>query len=179
MCGCAADRAPCLSARRRRDAGRSQGAQGRGRPRVVLGEDIAYGRSTYLSPADLQSLYWPELDAVVRDLHALVSPSFSTPTGISTPFFPTWARAASTAFKGWSRRQACGWTASAQRSGPGITLWGNLSFDLLRASRSPDEIQNALSALPTRESRFILGSAPGLVHGMKVETVRRVYSMVS
>ncbi len=156
---------------------RDAGADG-----VILGEDIAYGRSTYLAPTDLRDLYWPELATVARDLRALGLAVLFHSDGNLNAVLPDLAHCGLDGIQGLEPEAGMEINAVRSQVGPGMTLWGNLGFDLLSAPRTDEEIKAALRLLPLapakEKGKFILGSSAGLVQGMNVETVRQVYAQV-
>jgi uroporphyrinogen-III decarboxylase len=66
-----------------------------------------------------------------------------------------------------------------ERVGNRLTLWGNLGFDFLGAERTDTEIAEMLKAVTSHSGKLIFGSCGGVVAGMNVETVRRVYRAIS
>jgi uroporphyrinogen decarboxylase len=77
-----------------------------------------------------------------------------------------------------------------EQVGLALTLWGNLSFEFMGKPRTDAEIANAISDLISASSgqgiaaegefdHLFLGSCAGLVQGMDVNTVRRVYSAIT
>ncbi len=151
---------------------RDAGADG-----VVLGEDIAYGRSTYLAPGDLRELYFPELRAVVEGIHALGLAAFFHSDGNLHAVLPDLAGCGLDGIQGLEPEAGMDLASARASVGPQVTLWGNLGYDLLRAPRTDREIAAALGR--AEASRYILGSSPGLVQGMHVATVRRVYAQAT
>jgi uroporphyrinogen decarboxylase len=147
---------------------------------VILGEDMAYGRSTYLSPADLRDLYWAELAAVARELRALGLVVLFHSDGNLNAVLPDLARCGLDGIQGLEPEAGMEINVVRSQVGPDMTLWGNLGFEFLSAPRTDEEIKAALRPLPlppaSPPGKFILGSSTGLVQGLNVETVRRVYA---
>ncbi len=154
---------------------RDAGADG-----VILGEDIAYGRSTYLSPANLRELYWPEMAGLASDLRTLGLVVLFHSDGNLNAVLPDLARCGLDGIQGLEPEAGMEIRAVRSQVGPDLTLWGNLGFDLLSTPRTDEEIRAALRPLPLspaeRGGKFILGSSAGLVQGMNVATVRHVYA---
>ena len=149
---------------------RDAGADG-----VVLGEDLAYNRATFFSPQQLRHVYFPALTQLVRALHALGLVVFFHSDGNLNAILADLAACELDGLQGLE--PAAGMTIPNTRAviGDQLTLWGNLSFDFLSAVRDDTEIEMALNAIVEPGGKIILGSCGGLVAGMNIETVRRVY----
>ncbi len=157
---------------------REAGADG-----VILGEDIAYGRSTFLSPTDVQDIYLPELGVVARELHALGLVAMFHSDGNLSAILPGLAQCGLDGIQGLEPEAGMEMSAVRSLVGPTVTLWGNMGFEMLSAPRTDAEIEAVVQSIaagvpqsPTGQSgKLILGSSAGLVQGMNVDTVRRVY----
>ncbi len=164
-----------LTARAAHDAG----ADG-----VVLGEDIAYGQSTFISPTELRDLYWPSLGDAVRALHASGLAVFFHSEGNLNGILDDLRTCGLDGLEGLEPESGMQVAAVRARVGADLTLWGNLSFDFLSAPRTDAEIDAAvrelIAASPDPEGRaprrYIFGSCGGLVQGLNIETVKRVYA---
>lgn len=153
---------------------RDAGADG-----VILGEDMAYNKSTFFSPAQLRELYFPELRQVVRDLHALGLVVFFHSDGNLNAILDDLAGSELDGIQGLEPEAGMQIGATRERIGNALTLWGNLSFEFLSATQTDAEIAAALREIETANgarSRLILGSCGGLVEGLNGDTVRRVYA---
>lgn len=154
-------------------AARDAGADG-----VILGEDIAFRKSTYLAPGDLRELYFPELRAAAHEIRALGLAVFFHSDGNLTAVLDALAVCELDGVQGLEPESGMQISRVRQRVGDALTLWGNLSFDFLSALRTDAEIAVAVRALASSHGaggKFIFGSCGGLVQGMNLETVRRVY----
>lgn len=152
---------------------RDAGADG-----VVLGEDIAYNRSTFVSPAQLHELYFPELQQAVAQLRALGLVTFFHSDGNLNALLDDLAACGLDGLQGLEPEAGMAIGAVRAWVGARLTLWGNLGFDFLSRPRSDEEIDAALRALVSANAqpgRLIVGSCSGLVQGVDVETARRVY----
>lgn len=150
---------------------RDAGADG-----VLLGEDIAYNRSTFFSPKQLRECYFPALTQAVRDIHELGLVVFFHSDGNLNSVLDDIAASGVDGLQGLEPDGGMSIPAARERVGDRLTLWGNLSFDFLSAARTSQEIEEALRALTAKsKSKLIIGSCGGLVAGMNVETVRRLY----
>ncbi len=157
---------------------RDAGADG-----VILGEDVAYGRSTFLSPPDLQDLYLPELGVVARELHALGLVVFFHSDGNLNAILASLAQCGVDGIQGLEPEAGMEMRGVRSLVGPAITLWGNMGFELLSKPRTEAEIEAAVQSIAAGAAQppagqgggLILGSSAGLVQGMEVETVRQVY----
>jgi uroporphyrinogen decarboxylase len=153
---------------------RDAGADG-----VILGEDMAYNQSTFFSPAQLRELYFPELRQVAHDLRALGLAVFFHSDGNLNAILDGLAGSELDGIQGLEPEAGMQIGATRERIGNALTLWGNLGFDFLSAARTDAEIAATLREIETTHgarSRLILGSCGGLVEGLNVDTVRRIYT---
>jgi uroporphyrinogen decarboxylase len=151
---------------------RDAGAEG-----VILGEDIAYGRTTYLSPNDLRALYFPVLRDLVREIHALGLVVFFHSDGNLGSILNDIAACEVDGIQGLEPDAGMNLRDARERVGESLTLSGNLGFDFFSAPRTPEEIDQALQSLVSSgtQSKSIWGSCSGLGQGMNADTVRQVY----
>jgi uroporphyrinogen decarboxylase len=149
---------------------RDAGANG-----VILGEDMAYNQSTFFSPQQMRELYFPELQQTARDLRALGLTVFFHSDGNLTTILDDLAASELDGIQGLEPEAGMQVGAVRARVGNALTLWGNLSFDFLSAARTEPEIAVAVDEIKAVRGKIILGSCGGLVHGLDVDTVRRVY----
>lgn len=149
---------------------RDAGADG-----VVLGEDLAYNRATFFSPKQLRETYFPALAQLVRALHSFGLVVFFHSDGNLNSILTDLAACELDGLQGLE--PDAGMTMRSTRAivGDQLTLWGNLSFDFLSQARTDAEIEMAIHAIVEPGGRIIIGSCGGLVDGMNIETVRRVY----
>jgi len=152
------------------NAARDAGAEG-----VVLGEDIAYGKQTYIAPDDLRALYFPALRDLVRDLRARDLVVFFHSDGNLNAVLDDLVACQFDGIQGLEPDAGMTMRGTRARVGDAITLWGNLNFDFLSAPRADAEIARATRDVIESNGRVIFGSCGGLVAGMNVETVRRVH----
>jgi len=153
---------------------RDAGAEG-----VVLGEDIAYGKTTYVSPEDLRELYMPALRQTAHDIRALGLEVFFHSDGNLSGILDDLALCELSGLHGLEPESGMEIGAVRARVGNGVTLWGNLGYEFLSAPRNEDEIGAALRDIESANARsggLILSSCTGLVQGLDVETVKRVYA---
>jgi uroporphyrinogen decarboxylase len=152
---------------------RDAGADG-----VILGEDMAYNKSTFFSPAQLRELFFPVLRDVVRDLRALGLAVFFHSEGNLNLILDDLAACGLNGIQGLEPEAGMQIGAVRQRIGPTPTLWGNLSFEFLSVARTEAEIATAVQDIETANggrSHLIVGSCGGLVQGLNVSTVKQVY----
>jgi len=153
---------------------RDAGADG-----VVLGEDLAYNRSTFFSPQQLRDCYFPVLASTVRQIHAFGLAVFFHSDGNLNEILVDLAACGIDGIQGLEPAAGMSIQLARAQVGDALTLWGNLSFDFLSDVRSDEEITTALSEITRSGGEIILSSCGGLVDGMNVETVRRVYRAIS
>ena len=149
---------------------RDAGANG-----VVLGEDLAYNRSTFFSPKQMRACYFPALAEAVRQIHALGLVVFFHSDGNLNSILADLVACELDGIQGLEPAAGMSIASTRERIGDQLTLWGNLSYDFLSDVRSDEEIATAISDLAGSGGKLILSSCGGLVAGMNIETVRRVY----
>jgi uroporphyrinogen decarboxylase len=157
----------CVVAQAVRDAG----ADG-----VILGEDIAYNASTFLSPDDLRAHYFVELRRAAADIQALGMSVFFHSDGNLNAVLDDLAGCGLDGLQGLEAEAGMQMAAVRARVGPALVLWGNLSFDFLSQPRTDAEIGQVGEV---NDARVIFGSSAGLVQGMHPDTVRRAYRAVT
>jgi uroporphyrinogen decarboxylase len=164
----------------------AQAARDAGADAVILGEDIAYNKSTYIAPADLHDLYFPALANAVREMRALGLTVFFHSDGNLNAILGDLAASLLDGIQGIEPEAGMQVAHARKLIGPALTLWGNLGFDFMSAPHTQGEIESAVQALTSPanegtggESRFIFGSCAGLVQGMNPETVRQIYRAVT
>ena len=150
---------------------RDAGADG-----VVLGEDLAYNRSTFFSPKQLRECYFPALTQAVHDIHDLGLIAFFHSDGNLNSVLDDIAASGADGLQGLEPDGGMSIAATREKIGDRLALWGNVSFDFLSAARTSEEIAETLRALTAKsKSKLIIGSCGGLVAGMNVETVKHLY----
>ena len=153
----------------------AQAARDAGADGVVLGEDLAYNRSTFFSPKQLRECYFPALADAVRQMRALGLVVFFHSDGNLNSILPDLAACKFDGIQGLEPAGGMALPSAREKIGNALTLWGNASFDFLSAARSDHEIAQAIQAITAARGKTILGSCAGLVPGMQIETVRRFY----
>jgi len=153
---------------------RQTGADG-----IVLGEDIAYGRQTYVAPAQLRAVYWETVAWLAREIHALGLAVFYHSDGNLNAVLDDLLKCELDGLQGLEPDGGMEVAATRARVGDALTLWGNLSFDFLSVPRDDAEIRAAIARVRGDGRRCILGACGGLVAGMHLETVRRVYELAA
>lgn len=149
---------------------RDAGADG-----VVLGEDLAYNRSTFFSPKQLRELYFPALRDAARHLHALGLAAFFHSDGNLNSILTDLAACKLDGLQGLEPGAEMSMRGVREKIGSAMTLWGNLSFDFLSAARTDAEIDAAIKSIVDGNGKVIVSSCGGLVGGMNIATVRRVH----
>lgn len=150
-------------------AARDAGAEG-----IVLGEDIAYGKTTYVSPNDLREIYLPYLRDAAREIRALGLTVFFHSDGNLNVILDDLVACELDGLQGLEPDAGMDIRAARARVDDTLTLWGNLGFDLLSAPRPAEELDTAIHAI-TSCGKIILGSCSGLVPGMNIEMVTRAH----
>ncbi len=156
----------------------AQAARDAGADAVILGEDLAYNKSTFFSPPQLRELYFPELRQAARDLRARGLAVFFHSDGNLNAILDDLAACELDGIQGLEPAAGMQIGAARARVGNALTLWGNLSFEFLSAPRTEAESAAARLGIETANGgrgRLIVGSCSGLVAGLNIETVRQVY----
>ncbi|MDE3090110.1 MAG: hypothetical protein KGJ80_12075 [Chloroflexota bacterium] len=157
----------------------AQAARDAGADGVILGEDLAYNRSTFFSPRQMRDLYFPELQPTVRDVCALGLAVFFHSDGNLNLILGDLAACAVDGIQGLEPEAGMQIGAVRARVGGAVTLWGNLGFDFLSVARTEQESAAAVREIESANARrggLILGSCGGLVPGLNVDTIKRVYA---
>lgn len=154
----------------------AQAARDAGADGVILGEDMAYNKSTFFSPEQMRELYFTELQQTARDLRALGLAVFFHSDGNLNAILGDLAACGLDGIQGLEPEAGMQIGAVRERVGSALTLWGSLGFEFLSAPRTDQEIAAAMRSIPAANGRLILGSCSGLVPGLNVETVKRVYA---
>lgn len=149
---------------------RDAGADG-----VILGEDIAYNRAPYFSAETLGTQYFRALHDAVNDLHALGLVVFFHSDGNLNLVLDDLATCDLDGIQGLEPEAGMSLARVRQRVGARLTLWGNLGFDFLSTDHSDAEIEQTINTIIQDSGKLIFGSCGGLVNGLNIETVRRVY----
>jgi uroporphyrinogen decarboxylase len=156
----------------------AQAVRDAGADAVILGEDLAYNKSTFFSPKQLRELYFPALRQAAHDLRALGLAVFFHSDGNLNAILDDLAACELDGIQGLEPAAGMEIGAVRARVGNALTLWGNLSFEFLSAPRTEAESAAARLAIETANGgrgRLIVGSCSGLVAGLNIETVRQVY----
>ncbi len=133
----------------------AQAARDAGADGVILGEDIAYGRTTYISPNDLRELYFPMLRQAAREIHALGLVVFFHSDGNLNAILDDLAACELDGIQGLEPEAGMSLHAARERVGKRLALWGNVSFDFLSAARTDAEIAEVLRALTSPPTPFV------------------------
>ncbi len=151
----------------------AQAARDAGADGVILGEDIAYGKGTYVAPGALRELYFPVLTALARDVRGFGLAVFFHSDGNLNAVLDDLVDAGLDGIQGLEPEAGMDLDQTWARVGQRLTLWGNLGFHFLASPVDASMVASVHAASP--QTRYIFGSCAGLVQGMNVETVRRVY----
>ncbi len=157
----------------------AQAARDAGADGVILGEDVAYNKSTFFSPKQLRELYLPELRRATRGIRALGLVIFFHSDGNLDAILGDLAECDLDGIQGLEPEAGMQIGAARERVGSALTLWGNLSFEFLSATRTDRQIADAVQDIVAANGgrgKLIIGSCGGLVQGLNIETVKRVYA---
>ena len=158
--------------------GLAQAVRDAGADGVLLGEDLAYNRSTFFSPQQLRDCYFPALADTVQRIHDLGLAVFFHSDGNLKEILADLVASDLDGVQGLEPAAGMSIPSARAQVGNKLTLWGNFSFEFLSDVRSDEEIANALSDITQSGEKIILSSCGGLVDGLNIETVRRVYRAI-
>ncbi|MCL4396282.1 MAG: uroporphyrinogen decarboxylase family protein [Chloroflexi bacterium] len=156
----------------------AQAVRDAGAAGVVLGEDIAYGSSTYLSPPDLRELYLPALDSAAREIHNLGVAVFFHSDGNLNAILKDLGQCALDGIHSLEPESGMDVAQARECVGGRTTLWGNLGYEFLSVERTEQQAADAVRAIESANDGrggLVVGSSSGLVQGLNIETVRRVH----
>lgn len=151
---------------------------GQGVGAVVLADDLAYDRATFLSPADLRRLVCPLYRELVGLVHRGGAYAVLHSDGDITPIVPD---IVSVGFNGLSCQEECLDLFSLKRAyGAGLTLLAGMSGKLLSAAslraRHRERFMETVKGLGGGGG-LILSSSSGLHSPRMVRNARRLYRL--
>ncbi|MBI2866462.1 MAG: hypothetical protein HYX99_03770 [Chloroflexi bacterium] len=146
---------------------------------LVLAEDLAYQRSTYLSPRDLRECLLPLHARLCHRIHRGAALAWVHSEGNITGLVPDLVAA------GWDGLFGCDESALdvlslKQQWGGKLLLLGGVSQELLdSSSASPAQIAAFQAKVRdlSQGGRFILGTSSGLFRAEHLTSIRSIYGM--
>lgn len=135
---------------------------------IVLGDDIAYRRSTYIRPAALRESYFPYLTALVESCQAAGLPVVFHSDGNLWEVLDDLAATGVNGLQGLEASAGMSLAAVRARVGPELCLWGNVDVGWLAQPRPPAEITAEVrrGLAPVLGTPVILGTSGGLTAGL-------------
>ncbi|MCS6843910.1 MAG: uroporphyrinogen decarboxylase family protein [Caldilineales bacterium] len=135
---------------------------------VVLGDDIAYRRSTYVQPAALRESYFPYLTALVEAAQQAGLPVVFHSDGNLWEVLDDLAATGVNGLQGLEPAAGMSLAAVRARVGPDLCLWGNVDVGWLAQPRPPAEITAEVRRMlaPLLGTPVILGTSGGLMAGL-------------
>jgi uroporphyrinogen decarboxylase len=146
----------------------SQGADG-----ILIGDDIAYRRGTYVDPRALRRLYFPYLTLLVESLQLAGLPVVFHSDGSLWVVLDDLLATGIDGLQGMEPGAGMSMAGVRERAGPGLCLWGNVDVGWLAQAGSADQVVRSVSQLvsPLLGTPLILGTSGGLMAGLPGELV--------
>ncbi len=144
---------------------------------IIIADDIAYHKGTYLSPAHLRELYFSPLREQLEKLKAEVSVFFHSDGNINK-VLPDLVNAGFTGLQGLEPGGGMDLAKIKATYGAELCLMGNLDLSLLDADVSEEELRGAVyqtMRAGKEGGRYIFGTCGGLHRDLDVGQVLDMY----
>jgi uroporphyrinogen decarboxylase len=140
---------------------------------LLIGDDIAYRRATYINPAALRLSYFPYLTVLVEAGQAAGLPVVFHSDGNLWAVLDDLMAAGINGLQGLEPGAAMTMAGARARVGPELCLWGNVDVGWLALPHEAEEIAGQVARLlaPLAGTPVILGTSGGLMPGVPGENV--------
>ncbi|MER2597923.1 MAG: uroporphyrinogen decarboxylase family protein [Caldilineales bacterium] len=140
---------------------------------ILLGDDIAYRRSTTIKPAALRRHYFPYLTLLVEACQQAGLPVVFHSDGNLWEVLDDLVATGINGLQGLEPGAGMSLSRVRARVGPELCLWGNVDVGWLTQPRSAQEIQTEVRQLllPVAGTPVILGTSGGLMAGLPAANV--------
>lgn len=140
---------------------------------LLIGDDIAYRRATYINPAALRLSYFPYLTVLVEAGQAAGLPVVFHSDGNLWAVLDDLLAAGINGLQGLEPGAAMTLAGVRARVGPDLCLWGNVDVGWLALPHEAEEIAEHVTRLlaPLAGTPVILGTSGGLMPGLPGENV--------
>lgn len=140
---------------------------------ILIGDDIAYRRNTYVRPAALRRSYFPFLTVLVDAAQAAGLPVVFHSDGNLWEIVDDLVASGINGLQGLEPGAGMSLARGRERAGPYLCLWGNVDVGWLSQPLAAQEIQEQVNRLldPVRGSPVILGTSGGLMAGLPAANV--------
>lgn len=145
---------------------------------ILVGDDIAFRRSTYVKPAALRQSYFPYLTALVEGCQEAGLPVVFHSDGNLWDVLEDLAATGINGLQGLEPAAGMSLAAVRDRVGPELCLWGNVDVGWLAQPRPAAEITAEVQRLltPLAGTPVILGTSGGLMAGLPTANVEAMVS---
>lgn len=147
---------------------------------VMIGDDLAYQKGTYLSPEQMRRLSFPVLQEQVERLKELDIPVFFHSDGNLNDVMDDLLAMEFDGLQGLEPGAGMDLAAVKEKSGGRICLMGNIDLSCLHPEAEEKEIEDAVEttfrAAP-KPGHYIFGTSGGLHKDLPVEKVKTMYSI--
>ncbi len=145
---------------------------------VLIGDDIAFRRSTFVNPASLRQSYFPYLTVLVDSCHQAGLPVVFHSDGNLWAILEDLLASGINGLQGLEPGAAMSVPGVRQRVGPDFCLWGNVDVGWLARPQPPQEIIDHVRhelIQPLHGTPFILSTSGGLMPGLPGANVEAMY----
>ena len=144
---------------------------------ILIGDDIAYRRATYINPAALRLSYFPYLTIMVEAGQAAGLPVVFHSDGNLWAVLDDLMAAGINGLQGLEPGAAMTLAGVRDRVGSELCLWGNVDVGWLSLPHPAEEIAEHVTRLlaPLAGTPVILGTSGGLMPGVPGENVEAMY----
>lgn len=152
---------------------RSLGAEG-----FIVGDDVAWHRGLYLSPASYRRIFLPALEREVRCLRELGAPVVLHSDGNLAEVIEDWAGLGADGLHGLQPSAGMDLAEVSRRFGTRLCLWGNLDLEVIAGApdRELEPVLRDIFATGRSSPGFVFGSSAGeLGDDLPVARVRDAY----
>ncbi len=144
---------------------------------IIIADDVAYQKGTYLSPAQLRELYFSPLSELLEQLKAAV-PVFFHSDGNLDKVLPDLVNAGFSGLQGLEPNAGMDLAAVKAAYGKDLCLMGNVDLSLLDPAVSEEVLRAAVykTIQAGKEGgRYIFGTCGGLHRELNVAQVLKMY----
>jgi uroporphyrinogen decarboxylase len=150
----------------------------RGAHAVIIADDIAYRKGTFVPVSFLDNYYFPSLSSLLGEMNAQGVPVFFHSDGDLRNVLHLIVREGFTGLHGLEEAAGLDLAAVKQDYGEQLCLWGNLDPTYLVKSADRNEIERQVHRVMTAGvpgGGFIFGTSSGLFSKMRDENLRWAY----
>ena len=146
---------------------------------VMIGDDIAYQRGTYISPEQMRIIAFPSLREQVEELKGLDVPVFFHSDGNLNAVLDDLLGMGFDGLQGIEPGAGMDIAAVKEKSGNRLCLMGNIDLSYLHHQAEEEEIIKVVMrtvGAAKKGGRYIFGTSGGLHKDLPVDKVKTMYS---